>query len=206
MPLAKVIALSFVAPLLIPFAAWAVLGERPRLSNLLAGGVGFAGAWLAVGAGAGRIQEAEMLGAGAVLLSAVLYALSIAILRQRAERDGPAIVGFLQTLIPCAILAGPALAFGKPPAPEALPAFILMGLLGAAGWYALITAYARAEAQTLAPMEFTALAWAVLLGLFFFQETPALQTLLGAAVIMAACLLAAWDEQRVARTAAKAGP
>jgi S-adenosylmethionine uptake transporter len=54
------------------------------------------------------------------------------------------------------------------------------------GW-----AYARAPASYLAPTEFTAFIWAALFGWIFFSETLAGMTILGAALIIGACLLAA---------------
>ena len=48
----------------------------------------------------------------------------------------------------------------------------------------------------LAPLEYTALAWAALLGWVFFDELPRLQVWAGAAIIIGASLFAAWDERR----------
>ena len=52
-------------------------------------------------------------------------------------------------------------------------------------------AYARAEAQYLAPVEYTALGWAVLFGIIVFHEPVRPLTIVGAAMIIAACLYAA---------------
>jgi drug/metabolite transporter (DMT)-like permease len=199
LPLAELITLSFIAPLLIPFAAWALNGERPRLRSMAAIVVALAGALFAAQAGLkAQAHSAEYVsGLAAVWASAVLYAVSIALLRQRADRDGPAVVGLMQTLVPLLILAVPGALAGPMPTQETAPWFLVMGLLGAAGWYVLILAYARTQAQRLAPLEFTALAWAAAFGFFFFAETPRLETMIGAGVIIAACLFAAWDERRV---------
>lgn len=195
--LAEAIALAFVAPLLVPFFAWAVAGEKPRASSLAACGVGFVGALIAVQTSAEASSDPRRVsGVIAVLISAAAYAWALALLRTRADRDGPAAVGLLQTLIPCALVAGPAIALSPMPAPEALPWFALMGLLGATGWYVLIVAYSRAQAQVLAPLDFTGLIWASAFGFFLFRETPPAQLYLGAALIVVACLYAAWDDRR----------
>ena len=52
-------------------------------------------------------------------------------------------------------------------------------------------AYARAQAQHLAPVEYTSFLWASLFGMAFFQEPMRPLTLLGAAMIVTACLIAA---------------
>lgn len=195
--LVEAITLGFLAPLLIPFAAWALLGERPRPANLAAGVIGFIGAVIAAnGAPIAQQSPERVLGIAAALTASVTYALSIAMLRQRADRDGAPVVGLMQTLLPMAIVAGPAIALAPMPPLSDLPWFLVMGTLGATGWYLLIKAYARTEAQRLAPLEFTALIWASLFGYVVFNETPRPQVYAGAALIISACLFAAWEERR----------
>ena len=52
-------------------------------------------------------------------------------------------------------------------------------------------AYARAEAQILIPVEYTAFVWAVLFGWVFFNEPVTLTTLIGTALIVGGSLIAA---------------
>jgi S-adenosylmethionine uptake transporter len=52
-------------------------------------------------------------------------------------------------------------------------------------------AYARAEAQHLAPTEYTGFLWASLFGFLFFAEPLRPLTVLGAAMIVVACIIAA---------------
>lgn len=199
LPLAEAITLAFVAPLLVPFFAWAVAGERPRTVSLAAVGLGFAGAVVALqGAPPADENPQRLSGVIAVLVSAAAYAWALALLRTRADKDGAPSVGMLQTAIPCLITAGPAIALSPMPALPDLPWFALMGLLGASGWYLLIIAYGRAQAQVLAPLDFTGLIWASAFGYFLFNEVPRTQIFLGAALIVVACLYAAWDERRTA--------
>jgi S-adenosylmethionine uptake transporter len=51
-------------------------------------------------------------------------------------------------------------------------------------------AYAKAEAPRLAPLEYTALIWAAVLGYAVFGEIPTLATILGGALIIGAALIA----------------
>jgi S-adenosylmethionine uptake transporter len=202
MPLAEAITLSFVAPLLIPFAAAVLLKEKLRWTNVAASALGFAGALVAVAGGEtsaaaeGRDPDLYRLGVAAMIVFSLAYAVQITLLRGRAERDGSAIVGVLGTLLPALLLIGPAAAFGRVPPVEAVPFFLLMGALGAVSLWCLTEAYARAEAQMLAPLEFTALPWAALFGYAFFAEVPRLSMWLGAAIIVAACLWSGWTAAR----------
>lgn len=189
LPLAEVIVISFVAPLIIPFVAWAILGEKVRTRNFLAGLIGFAGVLVAgAGAPSAEASETRMLGIAAVIGAAITYAISVTLLRGRAGRDGAEIVGVLAAVIPGAIIALPAIATGEAPAVADLPAFALMGAFAAAGTFCLARAYAGAEAQALATLEYVALIWAALIGWAFFNETPRLEVWYGAAVIIGACL------------------
>ena len=52
-------------------------------------------------------------------------------------------------------------------------------------------AYARAEAQYLAPVEYTAFIWAATFGVLIFAEPVRPLTVFGAAMIVLACLFAA---------------
>jgi S-adenosylmethionine uptake transporter len=189
LPLVEVIVLSFLAPLLMPFTARLMLGERIRPHNVGAGLAGFAGVMVAsAGVPAGAADETRLLGIAAVLLAAVLYAVSMTMLRARAGKDGPEIAGLLAALLPGAILAGPAMMTGATPPAGDIPAFIALGFFATGGMYFFAKAYAAAETQVLAPLEYTALIWAAGIGWFLFAEPVRAQVWAGAAVIIAACL------------------
>jgi S-adenosylmethionine uptake transporter len=196
LPLVEVIVIAFVAPLIIPFTARLMLGERVRPRNVAAGLAGFAGVVIAsLGAPAEAANETRVLGIAAVLVAAVTYSVSMTMLRGRAGKDGPEIVGLLAAIIPGAIVAGPAAMTGALPPAGDLPAFVLLGLLAAGGMYFLAQAYAGAEAQVLAPLEYTALIWAAVIGWFLFAEPVRPAVWAGAGIIIAACLWGAREPQ-----------
>jgi S-adenosylmethionine uptake transporter len=198
LPLIDAVTLGFIAPLIVPFAAWILIGERPRPLNLVAAAIGFGGVIIAVqGSSPEGASPQHLQGIAAVLLAAGAFAISITLMRARA-RDGAAIVGLLSAFIPGLIVAAPALALATPPSLGDWPGFLLMGLLGAGGMYLMARAYAGAEAQQLAPLHYTEFLWAALLGYIVFHETPRTQVYAGAALIVAACLFVAWDERRIA--------
>lgn len=197
LPLAEAVVLSFVAPLIIPFIAWALLKERPRASNLAAGLFGFAGVLVTTqGVPDSADTPQRTFGILLMLLAAVAWATSLVLLRGRASRDGPAIVILMGGAVPALLLSPLALAVGQVPSGPDLLWLLLAAALTSLGVWMLTRAYARAEAQVLAPLEYTALAWAALLGWLFFGELPRLQVWLGAMIIVGACLYVAWDERR----------
>jgi len=105
----------------------------------------------------------------------------------------------MSSLIPGLIIATPAIALSAPPNLSDWPVFVLMGALAAGFMYVLARAYAAAEAQQLAPIHYSELIWASLLGYVIFQEVPRAEIYFGAALIIGACLYAAYDERRLAR-------
>lgn len=191
LPLAEVITLAFIAPLLIPPLAALILKERMQGGSVMAGLVGFVGVIIAVGFDPSSLSPARLLAVGAVLASAVTYALSIIFMRMRAARDGASVVSLLGALIPGLVLSVP-LVLTQPQ--QLLPTgsiwwlAMAAGALGAIALQLLARAYAQAEAQKLAPFEYTALAWASLFGWMFFDEAVELRTWAGALVIAGACI------------------
>jgi len=192
LPLAEVVALSFLSPAFLAlFGAW-LLKEKlsPRIGIAL--GVGFLGVMVIV---AGKFGQASygplaLIGAGAALISAVLYALSLVMLRARAQRD-PIVSMLLVLNIGCtALLAGPALLVWKTPTAVDWLIFSAAAVFGTAGHLLLANAFARSQAGRLAPFEYTALIWASGLGFLAFGEVPGLTTILGAGFIIASALIA----------------
>ncbi len=202
LPLAEAVTLTFIYPLVVPFAARVMLGEQLRASSLVTAVIGFVGVVIAAQGGPSA-QESPMhtLGVISVLISACSFAVAMTLLRQRAQMDGAVIVGLMTSLIPAFIIAGPAIALSPPPRVADWPFFIQLGALAAGFMYLMAAAYARAEAQQLAPIHYTELLWASTIGFFIFHETPRVQIFAGAALIIAACVFTAYEERRLARRA-----
>lgn len=198
LPLAEAVTLSFIYPLIVPFMAAVVLGERVRPQSLIAAVVGFAGVVVAT-QGAPPVEQSPLhaLGVAAVLLSAGLFSIAMVLLRQRAQTDGAPIVGLMTSLFPAMIVAGPAIAFAPPPNWSDWPLFLLMGALAATFMYLMARAYAKAEAQVLAPIHYIELIFATIFGIVIFDELPRIQIFLGAALIIAACLYVTYEERRL---------
>ncbi|HYN45052.1 MAG TPA: DMT family transporter, partial [Allosphingosinicella sp.] len=129
-------------------------------------------------------------GAMAILVSAVLYAWNIILMRQQALAAKPAEIAFFSSLIVtlCYLIIAPF--FAEVPAVGQFPAILAAAALGLASLMLLSWAYARAQAQHLAPVEYTALVWAALFGFLYFAESVRPLTMTGAAMIVVACYIA----------------
>jgi S-adenosylmethionine uptake transporter len=190
-PMAEAMALSFIAPLIALYLAAAWLGEtvsgRAVVGSVLAlGGVGV----IAAGKFGGHYQAESVKGLIAILASAVLYAWNLILQRRQAQVAGPEDIAFFQSLFVCSLLAPGAWFLAPFPPTGAWLWIVGAAVLGAASLMLLGWAYARAEAQVLVPMEYTAFIWAALVGWVAFGEALSWRTLGGVALIVAGCLLA----------------
>jgi S-adenosylmethionine uptake transporter len=190
LPLAETLVLSFLSPMFIALFGLLMLKEKVDARIIVAIVVGFAGTLIVV---LGQTEDVgatrSWSGVAAALLSAVSYALSLVLLRQRAQRDKYLHIVLFQNIGP-AILVTPFAAWvWQPVSLGHLAWFMLLGVLGFIGHVLMTTAYARAEAARLAPLEYTALIWAVLLGYGAFSEVPTWATLGGGLLIVGAALL-----------------
>ncbi|ANP46523.1 DMT family transporter [Candidatus Viadribacter manganicus] len=198
LPLAEAVTLSFIYPLLAPFVAFVLLKERIRVSSVICALVGFGGVILAM-QGAPSEAESPMhdVGVIAAILAATFFSIAMVLLRERSQKDGPVIVSLMTSVVPGIILLAPTMVFATPPNLDNWWFFLQLGALAAVFMYLMAQAYARAEAQQLAPIHYTELIYASLIGFFLFHEVPRPEIYMGAALIIAACLWAAYDERRL---------
>ena len=84
----------------------------------------------------------------------------------------------------------------KTPDLNGLALMILLGLAGGFGQFLLFESFRYAPASAIAPIEYTALVWAFLLGFLVWSEVPPLPVFIGASLIVGACLALVWSESR----------
>lgn len=190
-PMAQGVALTFLAPLVALYLAAAMLGEQIRRAAILGSVIASVGvvviAWGQAKTGA---SSETLLGSGAIILASFLYGFSLILLRKQAQLADPIEVTlFTGGVIGVLLLIG-APWFAVMPSVAQLPAIGLATLLGTFSAAALAWAYGRAEAQILAPVEYTAFIWAAMLGWIVFGEHVSLYTVAGAGLIIAGCLAA----------------
>ena len=205
--LAEATTVGFTAALMVPFVARLILGEPISPVTFLATLIGFAGATLAVsGQPEAAAQGQRLLGLIACFSAAFLYALVLVMLRMRAVREDAVTIAMFTNIVPALALlpisivlpllstAGLAPAFWTNPDWSDLPLFLFLGLMGYSVWFLMTLAYARAPAQRLAPLEYTALIWSAILGAAIFAEQPSWRLWAGALAIIASCLIVAFED------------
>jgi S-adenosylmethionine uptake transporter len=198
LPIAQGIALSFIAPLVALLLASVFLGETIRRAAILASLLGFAGVGVIVADRIGLApgERESWLGPAAILGSALLYAVNLVLQRKLAQVAGPIEVVTFQNLIVSAILILFAPRFFQIPAPVTTGVIALGAVMGTVALGLFSWAYARAEAQVLVPIEYTAFLWAALFGWLFFSETIGPATVGGAGLIVLGCWIGTRDPAR----------
>ena len=189
LPMAEGIALSFVAPLVALYLAAVILGETIRRRAVVASLLGLAGVVVIIAdrlGGAPADREA-LIGLTAIIGSALLYAMNLVLQRKLALLAGPVEVALFQNLIISGLLVGLAPWFGVAPTMPVLRTITLGAALATSALVLLAWAYARAEAQVLVPIEYTAFLWAALFGWLFFAEPVSTATLAGTVLIVLGC-------------------
>lgn len=182
MPLAEAYVIFFTMPLLIAVLAVPLLGERIDPVRGLAVLVGLGGVVISLD------PRATALGWGHVLAAtgAVFGALNSLIIRKTGavERTATMVIWPMLGLFAVVAAAMPLVY-----RPMALADVGLAGFMAAAqmaGLMILVTAYRRAPAIVIAPMQYSQILWAALLGAVLFDESMSARTLAGVAIIAAA--------------------
>ena len=216
MPMADVVALFFTAPLFICLLARPVLGEVVGLPRWLAIFVGLAGVLIMM-----RPQGADFTWTSMLPVAAALtYAIMQMVTRKLGMRDTAGAltfyiqVAFILVSVASGLLIGhgrydtfeePALSFlfraWYWPDAYGFGLLALCGFIVGLGGYLLSQSYRLAQASVVAPFEYTALPFAVLIGFLFWGDLPGSTDILGSALIVGSGLLVAVFERRTQRRA-----
>ncbi|CDO36905.1 DMT family transporter [Novosphingobium sp. KN65.2] len=192
-PLAEAVALSFIAPIVALYFASLLLGEIIRPRAIVAAAMGIVGV-LVIGAGrlgTGTYSSQAIEGVAATLGSAMFYALNLVFQRKQALVAGPVEIAMFQNLIVALILLTFSPWLTVMPDAASLHLTLVGAVLATMAILFLSWGYARAEAQVLLPIEYTAFLWAALFGWLQFGEEVGITTVLGAVLIVIGCLIGA---------------
>lgn len=179
--LAEAYSIFFIAPAIITALSVWFLKEKVNVARWMAIGVGLCGVLVVLRpSGAGFLT----IGGLAVLGAAAMYAISAITVGILARTDRSEYMVFwlmVMMSIGASALAAPGwVAMSMKDAP------LLLGLAlsGFVGQLAITEAFAKGDASSVAPFEYTALAWAVGLDWLLWQTLPDGWTMAGAAIII----------------------
>jgi drug/metabolite transporter (DMT)-like permease len=181
-PLAEAYCLVFLIPVFITILSVVVLKEQVGIDRWVLVLVSFAGVLLVVRPG---FRELE-LGHLTALICACSAAFAATITRLVSSEERRISLFMLPTLYILGFnVVMMAFGFAWPTLIE-LGVLLCCGVLGGIGYLFYIAALANAEASQVAPMQYTQIVWALIMGALFFNEIPDTIALAGLAVIVVA--------------------
>ncbi|GHC37809.1 DMT family transporter [Aidingimonas halophila] len=192
LPLAETTAIAFAAPLFVTLLSVPLLGEKVDRLPLIAAIVGFLGVLIVVRPGVAGFHP----GAFVVIGAALCYALLMITARRYGVREYLWAMVFYVTLVPLLITAVLLPWVWTIPWPIHWLGFLGSGIFGVSAMACITLAFRYAPAALAAPLDYTAMVWAVLLGWWLWGEVPDLWVYVGTLVIIGSGLAIAYHERR----------
>ncbi|WP_137389133.1 DMT family transporter [Rhodoligotrophos defluvii] len=183
--LGELTTIYFASPILVAVLAVPLLGEAVSTRKWLAIGLGFLGVVIAC-------RPDIHVGLAPVLMglaAAVLWALAVIVVRMKGVLE-PVSVNLAVANLGFIILGGVAMPWSwVTPDLSAGALFIVAGLVSGLGQFLIFEAIRRVPASTSAPLGFSSLIWAFMLGYLVWGDVPSLTVVAGAILIVLSGIL-----------------
>ena len=190
LPLATVTAVTFTKALFVIILASLFLAEPVSWRRWAATVIGFLGVIMMLRPGEGAFDLAMLAAIG----QAAAVAVAVLLVKSFPAGERHLTILFYFSLLSTLMAIGPAIAVWRDPTWELLGLALLMGALGLASQAAVIHGYRMGEASALAPLDYSRLLFATMIGLVVFMEVPDTWSILGAAIIIGSTLYVARHE------------
>jgi S-adenosylmethionine uptake transporter len=191
MPLADVMTFYMAAPFIITVLSVPLLGERVELFRWAAVLAGFVGVVVALQPSAAAFSPSALI----ALFGATMFALAMTLTRMIRDTHWLPLVAWQFSgagLIGAATLP---LAWVAPTAFD-LSLMFLTGLVSMVCFTCVTRAFHLAPASLLAPFQYSAMVWAMIMGWLVWRDVPTLPILVGNAIIISSGLYVWWREYR----------
>jgi drug/metabolite transporter (DMT)-like permease len=196
MPIADALALVFVSPFIVTILSALLLGETVGPRRWTAVLIGFIGALIIIRPGLGVFSWPSLLALGA----GFFYASYIVTTRQLANVGMPPLISLTATGLIGVVIMSCLLPFSwQTPAATDWLWMAAMGLAAASGHFLITKSLQYAPAAQLAPLSYSEIIMATLIGYVAFGDFPDAWTWLGIAVIIISGIYISWRERRQAR-------
>lgn len=181
LPLADVMSFYMAGPIYVAALSHFLLGEKVGWRRWTAILIGFCGVLVMLKPSSSAFSLSSLY----ALAGSVAFAFAIILSRRLRGTTDTTLVTW-QTI--GTMLVGGALAIGNWDTPSTLgtAAMLLLGIVSCIAHLLITRALKLAPASTLAPLHYTLLLWAVILGFIFFGDVPGLRVLTGAGIVVLA--------------------
>ncbi|MFZ0846211.1 MAG: DMT family transporter [Pseudolabrys sp.] len=204
LPLADATAISFASPLITVALAAVILKETVRLYRWSAVLVGFAGVIVML-IPHFDLSHYATAGAASVATAGSIFAITAAFCnagtviqtRRLAQSETTSSIVFYFSLV-TALAGAVTLPFAwHTPTGSELVMLLSLGVFGGIAHIFLTESYRHATASVIAPFDYSAMLWALLLGYWVFGELPSALVYLGASIVAGAGLFVIWRERQL---------
>lgn len=173
-------AIVMLGPIVISGLSLVIFREQLKLLVGLGLVLGLAGAMIVIQPGGDVFKISALFAVGNVLS----YAFYVLLSKRLLSSETMLSLNIVAVALPAIALTVAVVPVWQWP-DDALgwAAMVMVGMTGGLGHFFLVVAHRHAPASTLAPLTYTQLCWALMVGLLAFGEIPALHTIIGAVVI-----------------------
>ena len=189
--IADTLAIFLVQPLIVTLLSPLVLGETVGIRRWTAVIIGFIGTLIIIRPGFQALNPGVFLALAAGASLAVYL-----LLTRRIAGSAPAMVTSFYTALMGAIITTVIVLFvWQPPTLAQWGLFVLLAAIANGGHYLIIRAYDHAEASLLAPLAYSEMIMATVLGWYIFGDFPDLWTFVGVGILIACAIYISWRER-----------
>lgn len=195
LPIADALAIFFVNPLVVTLFSAVFLREKVGPRRWAAVAVGFIGTLIIIRPGMVEMNPGTIF----ALLAGTCLGSYFVMTRAGAGRENANVLTF-QTNIFAALGLSLLLPLNwQMPEPQQWLMLVGVGTIATLGHLLITMAYEQAEASLLAPLAFTEIIVATLVGWWFFSDLPDRWTVLGVAILIASALYISLRERKVGK-------
>jgi len=199
LPLAETTTLSYTAPFFAVVIAVTVFNEKIGIYRWAAVAIGFAGVLVVMQPGSGS-DGVTVWGVAVALIAAAMVALISYQVQDLNKTESPWTIIFWFTALTAPLLLIAIPFYAQSHSQETWLIIGAMALCGALAQILLTSSLRFGSAGVVLLMDYTSLLWATWYGFTIFDRSPPTTLWLGAPLIIAAGLLIAWRERRLAMT------
>ena len=192
MELAEAFTIFMSGPIFIALFAIPMLREKVGATRWIAIGIGFLGVLVIMQPGSGVVTEWVVV----ALLAAAIYGIAMVTTRDLTKTESRlTIVFYINILVTVVLLPIQPFVWYTPPIAD-LVLLVGVGVVACLAQFLLAQAYRHASAATVAPFDYVAFVYIVIIGYLMFDEIPGWEVVAGAAVLIMSGLIIVRGERR----------
>lgn len=192
LPIADALAIFFVNPLVIVILSALALHERVGPRRWAAVAVGFLGTLIIIRPGMVEVNPGTFFAIGSGVALGSYFVLT----RAMAGAADAMVLNFQTSAIGAGLMTLALPILWQPPSPVQWLMLASLGVIATLGHVLITKAYEHGEASLLAPLAFTEIVMATILGWWFFGDLPDRWTVLGVAILIASAIYISIRERR----------